>query len=192
MVYFNQLNYRHIPYNHNVANGGVPEDRRNVATSGCGICAMCMIVSHLTDRELSVADCVKLSEENGANKGLGTDLRVLGPVIAEMFGLTYRETGDTQALLRHLENGGEAVEILIGDHDGKNGLFSHRRHYITLISVVGEEVQILDPSYKPGKFSEEGRPGRVREDYPFLYCKPEELEEEGDKAVPLYYLFGGK
>ena len=44
MLYVNQLEYRDIPYQHNMAHGGAPEDRRNVATSGCGLCSACMIV----------------------------------------------------------------------------------------------------------------------------------------------------
>ena len=44
MRYLNQLDYRHVPFYHNASGGGVPEDRRNVATSGCGLCSMCMTV----------------------------------------------------------------------------------------------------------------------------------------------------
>lgn len=48
MLYLNQLDHRGVPYRHNVKNGGVPPERQNVATSGCGLCSMCMIVDQLT------------------------------------------------------------------------------------------------------------------------------------------------
>ena len=53
MKYVNQLAYRDTPYEHDQKRGGAPPDKRNVATSGCGICSLCMIVENLTDRRLS-------------------------------------------------------------------------------------------------------------------------------------------
>ena len=83
MLYLNQLDHRHVPFYHNASGGGVPEDRRNVATSGCGLCSMCMTVDRLTCRELELTDCVKLAEESGANWFFGVDMSILGPVVAE-------------------------------------------------------------------------------------------------------------
>ena len=192
MLYLNQLKYRHIPYNHNVKNGGVPEERRCVATSGCGICSLCMIVEHLTTDTLTIEECVKLSESSGANHGLGTDLEILAPIVAKKYNLDYCSTSDKDKLVNHLMAGGEAVEILIGDRDGKIGLFSNRRHYITLISIDGNEVCILDPSYKLGKYDIADRKDRVKITEPFIYCAVDELMDEGDKNVPIFYLFKRK
>ena len=192
MLYLNQLKYRHLKYNHNVKNGGVPEERRCVATSGCGLCSLCMIVDHLTTQTLGLEECVKLSENSGANHGLGTDLRILSPIIAEKFNLDFSVTSDKKELIKHLEAGGEAAEILIGDHDGKIGLFSNRRHYITLVSVDEEQVCILDPSYTETKFDDPSRQGRVRVSEPFIYCHVDELMKEADKNVPYFYLFKRK
>ncbi|MBQ7076057.1 MAG: hypothetical protein IJM94_04570, partial [Clostridia bacterium] len=66
MLYVNQLEYPHIKYYHNAANGGPEEGRDNVETSGCGLCCACMMVEHLTTGNLALEECVKLSEENGA------------------------------------------------------------------------------------------------------------------------------
>ena len=186
MLYINQLDYKDIPYNHRISSGGVES---TVAKSGCGLCAVCMVVNHLTGKTLSVEDCVKLSEENRANLGVGTDMRALGPVAAKLYGLEYSETSDLSELLEHLQSGGEAIEIVIGERDEKIGLFSKRRHYITLVSFDNGEVRILDPSYSEGKYDVEGRKGRVRVEEPFIYCSPEELDREADKNVPVFYLF---
>ena len=52
MLYLNQLDYSHIPYYHNAKNGGPPEGRNNVGTSGCGLCCACMMIEHLTPNHL--------------------------------------------------------------------------------------------------------------------------------------------
>lgn len=185
MLYLNQLDYRHIPYNHNVKNGGVPEERRCIATSGCGICSLCMIVDHMTTDSLTIEECISLSENSGANHKLGTDLEILAPIVADKYNLEYSFTTKKEELIHHLMVGGEAVVILTGDHDGKSGLFSHRRHYITLISTDGNKVCILDPSYKEGKFDIPDRQGRVTISEPFIYCEVDELMNEGE----LFHLF---
>ena len=48
MLYINQNDYAHVPYQHDMANGGAPVERRNVGSSGCGLCCSCMVVEHLT------------------------------------------------------------------------------------------------------------------------------------------------
>ena len=186
MLYINQLDYPDISYNHRISEGGIES---TVARSGCGLCSVCMVINHLTGNTLGIEECVKLSEDNGANLGRGTDMRFLGPVVAELYGLEYSETSDVYEMLEHLKNGGEAIEILIGMQNDKIGLFSRLRHYITLVSFDGKEVGVLDPSYKEGKYDVEGRKGRVRVEYPLIFCSPEELDREADKNVPVFYLF---
>ena len=60
MLYVNQLEYPHIKYDHNMAHGGPPEGRNSVKTSGCGLCCACMVIDQLTDKTLSVEDCVDM------------------------------------------------------------------------------------------------------------------------------------
>lgn len=177
MVYINQLNYAHIPYNHNMANGGPPEGRNSVRTSGCGLCCACMVVEHQTGKELPVAECVKLSEDNLANQDLGTNMRVLGPVIAKIYDLEYVQSSNVDELIAWLKAGGEAIVHAQGDKDGHVGLFSNRGHYILATAMVGDEVQIMDPSDKPQKYEIEGRKGKVRKEEPFIYAAPELVDE---------------
>ena len=192
MLYLNQLDYRNVPYYHNMAHGGVPENRRWISTSGCGICSACMIVEHLTARTLPLEECIKLSERSEANREIGTRMHLLGPLVAELYHLEYSTTKDVNELLEHLRNGGEAIVNVGGDHDDYIGLFSKGGHYIVAVSYDGEEVCILDPSYKVGKYEEEGRQGKVRVSYPFAYCSPENLDADvKNKEIP-YYLFKRK
>lgn len=192
MLYLNQLEYPHIPYNHNIANGGVPEERRCVSTSGCGLCSVCMVIDQLTTESLSIGDCVALSESSGANLGVGTDMRILGPVVAEKYNLEYKESRSKEEASEWLRNGGKIIALVRGDTDGKIGAFSHLAHYITLISVNGDEVCILDPSFKEGKYDEPGREGVARVSYPFLYSRFDTVMEHGAVNWPPFYMFKRK
>ncbi len=192
MLYLNQLDYRHIPYYHNAGQGGPHPDYNNVATSGCGLCSLCMLINHLTGETLSVEECVKLSETVGGNYAIGTRMTVLGPVAAEKFGLEYSLTSDVRELVEHLKNGGEAIARVVGVKDGTLGIFTRSRHYIQIPGLRGEQVMVLDPSFKEGKYDEPLRQGLVEVDYPFVYCSPEVLAAELDPANPEFYLFKKK
>ena len=192
MLYLNQLDYPDIPYCHNMDHGGVPEERRKISTSGCGICSACMIVEHLTTKTLSIEECVELSYRSGANRQIGTRMEHLGPLVAQLYGLSFEMTNDIDVLLAHLQKGGEAAVNVGGDHDDHNGLFSKGGHYIVAVSYDGQEVCILDPSYKEGKYEEEGRKGKVRVDAPFAYCSAENLDADVQNKAIRYFLFKRK
>ncbi len=190
MLYLNQLEYGDIKYNHNMENGGPPEGRDNVKTSGCGLCSACMIVDALTDKSLDIREAVRLSEENGANLQVGTSMSVLGPVIAERFGLEYSNTASLSEAIEHLRRGGKII-CNVGHPEGKAGLFTMRSHFIVIISTDGKEFCILDPSYKEGKFDIPERAGKVNcENAPFLYCDVNLLHAETENRR--YHLFSRK
>ena len=193
MKYLNQLEHRHIRYEHNVENGGVPEERRNVATSGCGLCCACMMVDILTDKELTIEECVELSVGCAANYKVGTSMRRLGPVVAEKFGLDYAETNELSVVIEHLRNGGQAI-ALVGVPEGcEIGLFTKSGHYINLISTDGKEFCILDPSYTPTKYTIPERDGKVNFDNaPYLYCDVNIVQSELKPERVGYYLFSRK
>ena len=191
MLYLNQREYRHIPYMHDLDNGGAPEERRNVGTSGCGLCAMCMIVDHLTAESLALEECVRLSEENGANRKPGTSLSILGPVIADMFDLDFSITGSVEEMVAYVRAGGEVAVNVKRKEDGTPGIFTARGHWILVISTDGKEVCILDPNYAPGKFREYEEQGLIRVKEPFLYCSLETLHAETRNETP-YYMFSRK
>ena len=192
MLYLNQLNYRHIRYEHNVENGGVPEERRNIATSGCGLCSTCMVVDQLTNHELSLDECVRMAYATNANRLVGTRMNLLGPAVAEKFNLTYSNTNKIEEVLQCLRDGGKVVINVGGDHDGYVGLYSHGGHYILAIAYDGKEMCILDPSYREGKYEIEPHIGKVRVDYPFTYCKPETIVDDTRNKPIRYHLFKRK
>lgn len=191
MLYLNQLDYRHIHYLHDTSNGGAPAERQNVATSGCGLCSLCMIVDHLTTKSLAIEDAVRLSEENGANKTPGTNMAILGPIIAQYYGLEMTMSRDPQEMIEHLRNGGEII-VNVRKEDRPLALFTKGGHYMVLLSTDGKEVCFFDPSYTEEKFQMEGRQGKIREDPPFLYCSIDTLMEEIPSKDPAFYMFKRK
>jgi hypothetical protein len=193
MKYLNQYEYRHIPYITHTKAAEEPNRVKNVASSGCGPCSVCMCIDLLTDKELPIEECIKLSEGCGANHSAGTDMSILGPVVAEKFDLAYSKTSDLDEAIRHLQCGG-AIVAHVSVHEGQEqGLFTKRGHYIALISTDGEEFCILDPSYTPEKFETPDRVGKVNtKNAPYLYCDVQTVHAEAHEEKPKYHLFSGK
>ena len=151
MKYINQLEHRDIPYEHNLDHGGVPEEKRNVAAAGCGPSCLCMMVDALTLSTYELTDCLKLSNEVGANREIGTSLKILGPVVAERFNLNYGETSDLNELKAHLAKGGLAIANSGGDREEEPGRDGKARAvdgfvYCSL-KVLAEDCANRTPSY---------------------------------------------
>jgi hypothetical protein len=194
MLYLNQLEHRDVHYLHKTDDGGAAPEKQNVASAGCGLCALCMIVEHLTLKELPLTECVALSEQNRANRKAGTNMLILAPIVAEKFNLDYRHSECLEDLVAHLRDGGEAVVHVKGNGADDPGLFTLHGHYVTALYTDGKDVCILDPSYKEGKFDTPRRRGKVTVDPPFIYCPldtlhKETVEEEGKSK---YHLFKRK
>ena len=84
MKYLNQLEYEHIPYPTKTtiepyAPLGKPT---TVRSSGCGLCSVTMAVNLLTNAPFDIEECTRVAIECSANHKNGTDINVLGPVIA--------------------------------------------------------------------------------------------------------------
>ena len=192
MLYLNQLDYRHVHYEHNIEGGGVPQERRNIATSGCGVCSACMMVDHLTSTHLSIEECIRLVYKVGASRFVGTRMAILGPALADMFHLGFKATKDMDEVKACLQKGGRVIINVGGDHDDYVGLYSYTGHYIIAIAYDGEELCILDPSYKEVKYEKTPHQGKVRVDYPFTYCKPEYIVDDTQNRETPFYLFWRK
>lgn len=189
MIYINQLDYEHIPYEHNVNHGGPPPGKGTVAAAGCGPCCLCMMVDNMTRQHFDLMDCLKMSADLKANAERGTDLKILGPAVAEKFGLTLEMTSSIERLKDHVSRGGMAIANSGGDREGYTGVFTHGGHYILVVSIDGDEACILDPSYKEGKYEEPGRDGKAKERDGFVYCSLDVLAEDCANREPAYYLF---
>ena len=198
MKYLSQLDYPHMPY----ITRTDPENPRHehgktttVKSSGCGLCSAIMVADRLlTHYDFDLEDAVALSYEVEANRGAGTSYKAFAPAFADRMGLRLKATKDVQELVNCLQTGGAAVILAGGDREGHIGLFTHGGHYMAAIGVEPDgRIAILDPSYRPEKYLEEGRVGKVEIiDGPIVLATTEVLDEETrEKATP-YYLFWRK
>lgn len=192
MKYLNQLNYPDIPYPTDLSSPGSPMIGASIREAGCGLCCLAMMADRLTVQSLSLRRLVSLSRKHQANLHPGTDMEILGPVIAELLDLDYSVTNSVKTAINCLKRGGIVIANTGGDREGYTGVFSHGGHFILLLSGTGRDVCVLDPSNKPGKYDEPGREGRVRTDGPFVWCSPELLAQETDNRDPGFYLFSRK
>lgn len=190
MTYINQLAYPDMSYPTNIDK---PESEfaidGNVKRAGCGLCCSCMMIELLTLEHLALEDCRDFSMKIRANHGIGTDMKILAPALAERFDLSLSMTDDISELLQCLYDGGKAIINVGGNREGHDGTFSNGGHYILAVSATEREVCVLDPSWTEVKFSEEPRRSRVRQHGYWLYCSPEVLEEDTQNRTPGYYLF---
>ncbi len=149
-----------------------------------------MTVDLLTTKELPIEECVKLSEGCGANYGAGTDMSMLAPVVAERFGLDYRNTDDQAQMLACLQTGGAVIVHVKKLPDDPTGLFTKSGHYMSVISTDGTQLCILDPSYTPEKYHLPEREGKVNDkNAPFLYTSKDTLHAHTPWDKPKYHLF---
>lgn len=195
MKYINQREYAHIPYTTDIGIEGIaPEQTKNsIKNRGCGLCCLAMAVDILTDKVLELEEAVSLSEANAANLGRGTNLNIMGPIIAEKFGLSYSSTSSIDEAIEHLSAGGVIVAHM-GVPEGKQvGLFAKRGHYILLVSTDGKDFCILDPDYTPTKFTIPERVGKVDTSHlPFLYASVSDVDGETKPERVKYHMLSRK
>lgn len=193
MKYINQKDYPDLPYitRADPENPGHERGKTTtVSSSGCGLCSAIMAADRLLpDFEFSLEDAVALSYEAKAHMGAGT-ARKFFPAFAEKVGLICEKGSTLEDLLNCLRGGGAAVALVSEVKGERPGLFTHGGHYV---AVIGEEpdgrLAILDPSYQPGKFDEEGRAGKVEMKCGVIaLCDPQIFHGETRAKQPDAYL----
>lgn len=193
MLYINQNEYPHIPYPNNVSD---PESKGakngNIKDAGCGICALSMVVDRLTLKKLSLEEGVRLSCENKANLRPGTDMKILGPIVADLFDLDLRFSNNTWELADCLRDGGCGIVHIGGDREGHYGTLSDVGHYVFVFSYSHGEFCLFDPAWRENKYTIPERKGKIREDGLFLYTTSLVLEEDTENRRPRFYLFRRK
>ncbi len=195
MKYINQQNYPEKPYITRTALQGEEYEKgqkTTVKSSACGLCSAIMVLDRLlVHYDFDLDDAIQMSYNENANHRAGTDYSRFVPVFAEKFGLKYETASDTDQLLRCLHTGGVAVANVGGDREGHTGVFSHVGHYIVVINEEPDgRVAILDPSFREGKYEEEGRRGKVElKNENIEICDISVLKKDAENQDPSYYLF---
>lgn len=198
MKYINQLEYPRWPY---INRTNMDEAEREagktktIATSGCGLCAAVMVADRLlTNITFDLQDALQLSYDTKANHKAGTDYKIFAPAFAEKLNLKLEMTNDAERVRYCLRTGGAVVVHSGGDREGYIGVFTHGGHYVTLISEEEDgRIAVLDPSYKVGKYEEEGRKGKVEMKDGFIaLCDLSVLAKDAENRDPGFYLFWRK
>ena len=197
MKYINQLDYPDIPYI--TRTGLTGEDyekgqKTTVKSSGCGLCASVMAAHRLIPNcEYELIDALALSYNSKANFKRGTSYSRFAPAFADKLGLKFEKSNEVKDLKNCLATGGVAIALVCGNRD-RVGLFTHGEHYITIIGFEPDgRVAVLDPSYKEGKYEEEGRAGKVQmKNGVIALCDVNEIVLDRIPDKPLFYLFWRK
>ena len=174
--------------------GMEPEQREygrttTIYTSGCGLCAAIMVADRLLPSyDFELGDAIAMSYAVEANQNLGTNYKRFAPVFAKKFGLKWEPTSDLEELRKCLRTGGAAVV------HGAGGLFASMGHYMVAINEEPDgRIAILDPSYKEGKFDEEGRQGKVEmKNGVIALCDMQVLMEETEGRKVRFFLLWRK
>ena len=195
MKYVNQLDYPDWLY---VTNTDMEEASRErgrtttVASSACGLCSAIMVADRLlVNHEFDLKAALKLSYDVKANYCEGTSYKRFAPAFAKMMGFEWEGTDDPERLRYCLRTGGAAVIHVGGDREGHVGVFSHGGHYIAAVSEDRDgRIVILDPTYKEGKYEEEGRKGLVEiKNGVMAICDLQVLVDDTANRQPHYHLF---
>ena len=194
MRHINQRRYSYIPYPQLMDEPDNPYGKKaSVRGGGCGLCSACMIVDQLTTSVFSVRECTELSMAINANHCDGTDMKMLGPAVAEKFNLEYSTTKDIGEVVKALHNGARVIALVSAKGETNKGIFTNGGHYIVLISADEEdEICVLDPHWTSGKFTKWEKKGLVRTDGTLVYVTPQVLDAERKNKSVDYFIFRRK
>lgn len=194
MKYVNQLEYPHLLYVTGTEGDEALKERgktTTIKTSGCGLCSAVMVADRLLPGStFDLTDAIELSYETKANWKLGTEYLRFAPAFAEKLGLRLEISGDVEDLRRCLRTGGVGVARVGVSREGQ-GLFTHSRHYITVIAEEADgRFAILDPSFTQEKFTREDWRDKVEvKNGVIVLCDASALVNEEATWAPPYYLF---
>lgn len=194
MRHINQRRYSYIPYPQLMDEPDNPYGKKaSVRGGGCGLCSACMIVDQLTTEKFSVRECTALSMAINANHCDGTDMKMLGPAIAEKFNLEYSTEKDIHEVVKALHNGAKVIALVSAKGETNKGIFTKGGHYIVLISAdEDDEICVLDPSWTSQKYTKWAKQGLVRTEGTLVYATPQVLDAERKKESVDYFVFRRK
>ena len=184
MKYYNQYDYSNVSYWH------ASKPNATIASSGCGVCCMSMVLSSVG---ITVAppEMAKISTRIGARVEGGTDMGKLSSYIVEQYGLKLTKSNSPTTLKSALSAGKIAIANVGGDRTGHKGVFSNGGHYIVVYGLTSKaEPIIYDPGYYSGKYSSAYRSERVTvgPDHQ-LYSTFDTLNADCSNRNPRYYIF---
>lgn len=182
MYYYNQNDYSNVSYdNPNTSK------KENVATSGCGVTSLTIIVNNLIGKEyITIQKMAQFSLTNGARDNSGTNMKkLLDAWCKKHKEFSYKTTNSETDLVAHLKKGGKAIA-----NQGNNyNVFSTGGHYVVAYKMDGSNIQIVDPQMYSGKYDAYSRPKRIiKKTSTGCVVNKTELGKATADRNPAYYL----
>ena len=178
-----QRNFGHIKYNWPGGSG------KTVKSSGCGPCAMLMVIENMLGKPWLMADWIKWVLSTGARVNGGTDMYKLCQAVVKKYGLEFTTTSSEATLKEHIKKGGMAIANVGGKRSGWAGLFSDSGHFVTVLGLLQDGRFIIgDPGIYSGKFNSSFRRSKVQVDGDLVYVNAANLHQDTLNRTPNYYL----
>lgn len=183
MYYYNQYNYPKVPYDNPSTT-----KKEYIEKSGCGVCSAAMVINSLAGKELYTIEAMaKFSLANKARDNSGTNMvTLLSALCKTNKGFSYETTGSEDKLIAHLKKGGLAIA-----NQGDNyNVFSDAGHFVVAVRMVGNNIEVFDPSMYAGKYDKNPRPQRIvqKTSKGCIVNKKEIHEATKDRYARAYYL----
>lgn len=184
---FNQNNYTSVKY----PNEGNPA--ATIKSSGCGVCAVAMILANLLGAKITIPALAKYSLANGCRASSGTNMVKLAKCMVRDYPeLIYTTTNDEEKLKEHLAAGGMAIMNADGN-EGCDGIFAMAGHFLAIIGIKDGKPVIADPAYTGSRYQTAYRKQYVTElGGNLVTCDWYVLNMDTKYRNPNYYLFSKK
>ena len=153
LFYYNQNDYDYLDYNK-------PDgSKATIASGGCGVVSACIAINTLAQKTVyTVKQMRNLAKSSGARGYDGTDEKTLLNAICKAHPeFSFKMTCSENELVAHLEKGGTAVCNQGNDYN----VFSTGGHFVCAWRMVGDNIDVADPSMYIGKYDKSPRPERI-------------------------------
>lgn len=181
MYFYNQRDYAGLNYKSS------KHPNATISSSGCGVCATAMVINNLAGKELYTVKAMRdLSVSSGARVAGGTDVSTLLNAVRKAHReFSFTTTNDEAKLVAHLKAGGMAIA---NQGDAYN-VFSTAGHFVVAESMVGKNINILDPYMYTGKYDTSPRPSRIIKKTNYgCVVSPTQIGKATADRSPAYYL----
>ena len=159
LTYYNQTDSRWR--NHQYSSIG--DSSQTIGTSGCGPTSAAMIVTAIkgTITPPEMGDLFVQYGYRSANSGTYWSAFRW---VADVFDVEYQECSSLDTAVDLVRNNNYVI-VSVG-----NGLFTTGGHFIVIVGIEGDTLEIYDPYLYAGKFDTSTRRGKVTVDGNTVYC----------------------
>lgn len=145
-VYYSQedARWRNVPYT--IRN----DPKQTIGTSACGPTCLAMVAATWRDKSITPPETAKWAVNNGyrtANSGTAWNYF---EAAAKYYGLSCKQTGSLDEVKRAFSSGALVIASMGPGHMTGGG------HYVLLVSISGDFVEVYDPNHDNTKYGSDG------------------------------------